>query len=150
VDRLNLGAGNDIIAGALNHDRVKHRPEIAVAHDLNVLPWPWEDDSFDVIVAKTVLEHLRINLVVSLDECWRLLRPEGLIYLKLPYWQAERSYDDPTHLWRFTLRSLNYFDPETPEGASYGMYTDRKWKLMRAPALNGAGTSLHVTMQVRK
>lgn len=150
MDKLNLGAGNDVMADAVNHDRVKHRSEIAVAWDLNNLPWPWPDGSFDLIVAKAVLEHLRANLIESVNECWRILRPRGQLYLKLPFWNHERSYDDPTHYWRYTLRSCNVFDPDTPEGANYGMYTECKWKIVRAAELNKAGTSLHVVLEVRK
>ncbi len=150
ASKLNLGAGNDLVADAINHDRVKHRPEIDVAHDLNRLPWPWDDRSFDLIMAKAVLEHLRLTLVESMDECWRILRPHGLLYMKLPYWQHERTYDDPTHYWRFTLRSCNVFDPDTVEGQKYGFYTTRKWKIVRQPELNPGGSSIHVTLQVRK
>lgn len=147
---LNLGAGNRIIGDAVNHDLIKHRPEIAVAHDLNILPWPWPDNSFDQIVARAVLEHLRINLVQSLDECWRILRPGGQIFLKLPYWQSDISHQDPTHYWFFSLRSLDQFDPDTPRGRDYDFYTPRKWKLLKPPELNKAESSIIATLEVRK
>ena len=150
MNKLNLGAGNAIVADALNHDRTKHRPEIAVAHDLNVLPWPWADRSFDLIMAKAVFEHLRMTLIESVDECWRILRPGGQLYLKLPFWQHERAYDDPTHFWRFTLKSCNVFDPDTFEGKEYGFYTARKWKIVSPAVLNSGRSSLHITLQVRK
>ena len=150
MDRLNLGAGNDIQENAVNHDLLKHRPEIDVAHDLNVLPWPWADCSFDVIAAKAVLEHLKDSLLVSVGECWRILRPGGLLYMKLPMWNHERSYDDVTHYWRFTLRSCDVFDPDTAFGNAYSFYTDRKWKIVQPAILNTAGTSLHITLEVRK
>lgn len=150
MNKLNLGAGNDIVADAINHDVTRHRPEIAVAHDLNVLPWPWPDRSFDMIMARAVFEHLRNNLVQTVDECWRILRPGGLLYMKLPMWNHERAYDDPTHYWRFTLRSCNVFDPRTPEGVAYGFYTPRKWEIVTPAQLNKALTSFHITMKVVK
>ena len=150
MKKLNLGCGNAPLPDATNHDLTKHRPEIAVTWDLNNLPWPWEDASFDLVVAKAVLEHLRLNLVESVNECWRILRPGGQLYLKLPIWNHERSYDDPTHYWRYTLRSCNVFDPDTAEGANYGMYTNRKWRIVRAAELNKARTSIHVVLEVRK
>jgi len=55
VDILNLGAGNKPREGAINHDLRQHRPEIDVAWDLNDLPWPWEAEQFDFIVARAVL-----------------------------------------------------------------------------------------------
>lgn len=151
VRTLNLGAGNRIMGnGAVNHDQVKHRAEIDVVHDLNQLPWPWEDNSFDLIMAHAVLEHLRINLLESVNECWRILRPGGTLYVKLPYWNSANAYLDPTHYWRFDVLTPTIFDPDTRYGKAYRFYTDRKWKIIKGPRLNNAKSSLHVTMQVRK
>jgi SAM-dependent methyltransferase len=147
---LNLGAGNRPIGNAVNHDLTKHRPEIAVTWDLNTLPWPWADRSFELIVARAVLEHLRIDLVQSLNECWRLLRPGGQLFIKLPYWQSDVSHQDPTHRWFFSLHSLDQFDPETTRGRAYAFYTPRKWKIREAPQLNHSSSSIIATLEVRK
>ncbi len=150
MDRLNLGAGNRPIGGAVNHDRTKHRPEIDIAHDLNNLPWPWPDRSFDQIIAASVFEHLVPDLVQILGECWRILRPGGQLYMKLPHWQSDISYQDPTHRWRFSLQSFDQFDPDTQRGQEYGFYTPRKWRIVRPAVLNTAGSSIHITLEVRK
>jgi len=150
LEILNLGAGNRIMPDAVNHDLRKHRPEIDVAHDLNVLPWPWKDESFDLIVARTVLEHLRITLIESVNECWRILRPGGELYLKLPYWDHDNSYLDPTHYWRFSMHTCDIFDPESKYGQKYDFYTDRKWRIVEPAQLNDAKSSFFVRMQVRK
>lgn len=144
---LNVGCGNRIVAGAVNLDRVKHRPEVDVVHDLNVLPWPFDDNSFDKIVALAVLEHLDVDLVASLDECHRILVPHGTLVVKLPLQDGGNAYDDPTHRWFFTLRSLDQFCPETERGRAYGFYTPRKWKFVKRPHPNKAGTSLWATME---
>ena len=146
-DILNVGAGNKIIEGAVNHDRRKHRPEIDVVHDLNILPWPWEDDSFDKIAAIAVLEHLDVDLITLLNECHRLLRPGGLLVIKLPLWDAEASYDDPTHRWRYTLRSLHYVCPETKFGQRYNFYTECKWRYVKPPRANNSKTSFWATLE---
>ena len=150
MDILNLGAGNRIIEGAVNHDLRRHRPEIDVAWDLNDLPWPWEDESFDKVLAIVVLEHLRLNLLESVGECWRLLRPGGILYIKLPHWRADGSYVDPTHYWQFSLGTLDIFDPETEYGRQYSFYTERKWRLVKRARLNNAKTSFAATLEVRK
>ncbi len=147
---LNLGAGNRIIGDAVNHDLVKHRPEIAVTWDLNKLPWPWPNNSFDQIVARSVFEHLVPDLVVTLDECWRILRPNGQIFLKLPYWNSDLSHDDPMHRWFFSLRSLDQFDPDTERGKTYSFYTSRKWKILEPVVLNKSQSSIIAKMQVKK
>jgi hypothetical protein len=138
--------------GAVNHDlRLDPaRPWVTVAHDLNDVPWPWDDNQFDQLVASAVLEHLRIDLLHSMAECWRILRPEGTIWVKVPYAMSERSYDDPTHYWRYGLRVFNVFDPDTREGKKYTFYTPYKWRFLEPVKLNDAGTSIIAKMQVRK
>jgi SAM-dependent methyltransferase len=155
MDILNIGCGRKFVTPKegdriVNHDRVKHCAQVDVAHDLNDLPWPWEDNSFDFIVACAVLEHLRLNLVESLNECWRILRPGGHIHMKLPYWQSDAAHQDPTHYWFFTLGSFDQFDPETKRGRDYAFYTVRKWRIDRPPRLNPEKTSIIVLMEVRK
>lgn len=150
MDILNLGAGNKIIEGAVNHDLHKHRAEIDVAHDLNIFPWPWPDCSFDQIAALSVFEHLEVNLVVTLNECHRLLRPGGVLTMKLPLWKAERAHDDPTHRWYFTIRSLHQFCPETKRGKQYGFYTPYKWRYVKRPRMNNARTSFYVSLEAIK
>lgn len=147
ADVLNLGAGNKPLENAVNHDRIKHRPEIAVAHDLNVLPWPWEDSSFGHIVAHSVFEHLDIDLVQVLDECWRILRSGGRLSVKVPHWQHDNAYADPTHRWRYSLRSFEVFVPDTPLGKEHSFYTRCKWQLFKGPKLNKAKSSLFVTLR---
>ena len=150
MSTLNLGAGNRIIAGATNHDLHAHRPEIEVVHDLNVIPWPWPDASYDLIVASSVFEHLSIDLVQVLDECWRILAPSGLLRLKVPYWKHDNGYADPTHRWQYSLRSLNVFDPDTKLGKELGFYTARKWALVEPAKLNGQSSSIIAVLRVRK
>lgn len=151
-DVLNLGCGNKILSGegVINHDRIKHRAEVDVVWDLNDLPWPWKDDAFDAIFACAVLEHLRISLLESINECHRILRPGGVLRLKLPYWQSEMAHNDPTHFWLCGLGVLDVFDPRTKRGMNYGFYTQRKWHLRGAPRLNREQTSIIATMEAIK
>ena len=48
--KLNIGAGHDIYDGWINHD-IAALPGIDVVHDLNLTPWPWNDESMDEVVA---------------------------------------------------------------------------------------------------
>ncbi len=148
--KLNLGCGGDIRDGFVNHDLRQHSPRVDVAHDLNDLPWPWDDESCELIVAKAVLEHLRLTLLESVGECWRILQPAGRLWMKIPYWKHENSYLDPTHYWQFSLHTPDIFDPETAYGRRYTWYTDRKWRIVKPPQLNRAQSSIIVTLEVRK
>jgi ubiquinone/menaquinone biosynthesis C-methylase UbiE len=44
---------------------------------------PWDDDSFDRVLAIHLLEHL-YNLPAALDEVARVLRPDGLFSVVIP------------------------------------------------------------------
>lgn len=145
--RLNLGCGHRILENAINHDLHKHSDAVDVAHDLNELPWPWDDEQFIHINARAVFEHLDIDLLTVFDECWRILKPQGTLYVKLPFWKAARAWDDPTHRRPYTFRTFNYFDPQTREGKQYAFYTDRKWRIIRKPRLNSARTSILCTLR---
>ncbi len=152
---LNLGCGNDVMPSStgeyvVNHDRIRHRKDINNAWDLNVLPWPWPDATVDVIVAKSVFEHLSVDLVQVLDECWRILRPCGVLYMKVPHWQSDIAYQDPTHRWRYSTHSFDLFDPDTKHGQDYSFYTTRKWRIVKPSLLNKSQSSIHITLEVRK
>jgi SAM-dependent methyltransferase len=144
--RLNLGCGDDVQPGYVNHDFARHRPEVEVVHDLRVLPWPWADESAETIRLLDVLEHLP-QVVPVIDECWRVLRPGGALHLRVPHYQSENAWLDPTHRRPFHLDSFDYFDPDTAWGTKYGFYTQRKWKLGSKRLLHG---NVVVFMHARK
>lgn len=136
---LNLGAGNRILSGecVVNHDITKHRPEIDIAHDLNQLPWPWLDGSFDEIQLISVAEHLAITLIQQLDECWRILKHDGELIIKFPLWTTSTAHDDPTHRWWWSERVLEVFDPDTKYGQDHPYYTDKKWEILDLGIIKG-------------
>lgn len=138
---LNLGCGIHpegrglIPAGATvtQHDRMLHSPHVEVAHDLRGMPWPWSAESFDLILAFDVLEHL-LDVMGTMEECWRILRPGGLLIVHtVNVMNGEQAFRDPTHIHFFTIESFNFFDPELPWGKEYGrFYTDKHWRLLEA------------------
>lgn len=144
---LNLGCGRVPLKGAINHDIERHSSHVDVVHDLNVLPWPWNDEAFDMVVSRSVFEHLDIDLLASMDETWRILKPDGIAVVKVPYWRHDRCWDDPTHRRGYTIRAFNWFDPTTPEGKKYRFYTPRKWRIVKGPMMNKARTSIHCTLR---
>lgn len=131
MPKLNLGAGNEILETHVNHDLTAHRPEIASIWDLNDRPWPWPDDEFEEVAAISVLEHLKLTLIESLDECWRIIRKGGLLKLKFPLPTSPFFHYDPTHRWAWAPEALQFVDPATRFGQTYGYYTDLKWLIVK-------------------
>jgi SAM-dependent methyltransferase len=52
--------------------------------DIEVDAFPFEQDSFDIVVLAEVLEHLRVNPMHTLSECHRVLRPGGRLLVAVP------------------------------------------------------------------
>ena len=95
IIKLNLGAGNDIKYGYVNHDIVKLEG-IDVVHDLENFPWPWPDNYFDEVFASDILEHLD-DFILTMEQIYRILKPGGKLLLKVPYWNSVFAHIDPTH-----------------------------------------------------
>lgn len=137
---LQLGCGNAPIAGAVNHDKVAHSTHVDVAHDLDTAPWPWGDSQFSEIVALDVVEHLKVDVNVWLDECWRILKPGGLLYVRVPHYTNINAYTDPTHRRFFTEHTFDYWDKSKELHKKYGFYyfaESDKWWSVRVVFCNG-------------
>lgn len=106
---LNLGAGSDIKDGFINHD-IAELPGVDVVHDLNETPWPWEDASIDEVVAIDLIEHLD-EFILIMEEFYRILKPGGVLKLKVPYWNSAYTFMDPTHKRGFHEVTFHFFDP---------------------------------------
>jgi len=52
--------------------------------DLDCEPIPADDNSFDGIIMNEVFEHLRGNLIFTMKEILRVLRPDGLLLMSTP------------------------------------------------------------------
>ena len=139
---LNLGAGNRLLTGAegdtvINHDIVKHRKEINCVWDLNVTPWIWEADYFDAIEFISTIEHLLINPIQALDQCWRILKKGGILTIKYPLVTSDTIWDDPTHTRFMTEKSLDYVIPGTRYGEDYSFYSLCKWERLDGGIIKG-------------
>lgn len=138
---LQLGCGIRPLDGAVNHDRIKHHDYVDVAHDLDVLPWPWQDGEFDKVIALDVMEHLRVDVQVWLDECWRILKPDGQLVLRLPAHDNPVSWRDPTHRHWFHEETFHYWDKVTELHRDYGSFYfgegyAKWWTIVRIERVN--------------
>ena len=81
--RMNLGCGYDLRKGYLNVDlQPKHSPDLVA--DVTRLPM-LPPDHFEEILAQDVLEHLeRAHTQPALDEWARLLKPNGVLVIRVP------------------------------------------------------------------
>jgi SAM-dependent methyltransferase len=133
--KVEFGTGNKPTPGYTHCDRIKHAPHIDMAFDLEVLPWPFEDESLDEILAIDVFEHLKpwkLDIPDWLNECHRVLVSGGVLEFRLPAYDHHYSFRDPSHYRVFHPESFHYFCPNAPGtlyqdfGIAYG-YT-KLWK----------------------
>lgn len=105
-----MGCGKNKVAGAVGLDS-NPRTDADVIHDLGDLPYPFEDDEFDLIVSRHVIEHVP-DVVGFVEELHRITKPGGRIELLTPHYTNPDWANDPTHRNHFNSYSFNSFIPE--------------------------------------
>jgi SAM-dependent methyltransferase len=109
-----------------------------VIHDLDQFPYPFPDDSFDLVICQDVLEHLQ-NIPRAMAEIHRVLRPGGRLRIRTPHFSSCYAYNDPTHQRFFGYYAFDRFLPASegnPDGAGQFLYQSRQivfpkpWRLL--------------------
>jgi hypothetical protein len=83
AERLQLGADDCPRDGFLHHGQPGAGSTADVAHDLSNIPWPWSDECFHEILALDLFEDLSIPHPDWLKECRRILKPGGILKVRL-------------------------------------------------------------------
>ena len=77
-----------VLGKGSSQEHLRHIPESIGAQsidcDLDVDAIAAADGCFDAVVMNEVFEHLRINLIFSMRELYRVLRPGGVLLLSTP------------------------------------------------------------------
>ncbi len=102
-------------------------PDQITVHDLESVPWPFEDDTFDQVVAYDILEHIRTvtddrryPCIEMMNEIWRVLKLGGECEVMVPSTEGRGAAQDPTHVSFWNENSFSYYaiipkDPTDPE-----------------------------------
>lgn len=122
---LDLGCGMKKTDGAIGLDMVA-LPGVDVVHDLNAFPYPFDADTFDLIIARHSLQHLD-RIVLVMEELHRILKPGGELRIYAPHYASDNFNTDPTHKTSFGFRSMNYFVSNVP--FHYTFYTNKSFIL---------------------
>lgn len=91
----------------------RHSPD--VVHDLDVLPYPFDDEQFDEIHAYDVLEHTGRQgdwrfFFAQWAEFHRILKPGGIFCGIVPLPSSVWAWGDPSHTRVIPIQQLSYLD----------------------------------------
>ncbi|MCX7605891.1 MAG: class I SAM-dependent methyltransferase [Bacteroidia bacterium] len=117
MQRLNLGSGEFPKPGFINVDYYSFTPP-DVCHDLNVFPYPFEDNAFDLVESDHCLEHLKDPFAV-MREIHRITKPGGIVRIRVPHFS--RGFTHADHKRGFDVTFPYYFDP-TFRGGYMGVH----------------------------
>jgi hypothetical protein len=92
--RVNLGYGTNRLPGWDNHDA-----DVDISKSL-----PWPDNHADFILAEHVVEHVSLrDAVAFFKECWRVLKPTGVLRITVPSVERIMRYGDQDY-FKFTTK----------------------------------------------
>lgn len=121
---LDVGCGSDKTAGAIGIDKIQ-LPGVDIVHDLDLIPWPLAKESFDEIYMLDVIEHMQ-DVVAVINECYRLLKKDGKLFIKVVYWNHKYAWSDSTHIRAFSERSFLPFAGQERAYYSSNHFSDIK------------------------
>jgi len=129
-DRLNLGCGAHFHPAWLNLDLSPASPQV-MPHDLRA-PLPFPDGRFAVVYHSHVLEHFERSFApVFLAECFRVLKPGGILRVAVPDLEAiaqlylenlrQAAAGDPSAASRHEWMTLELLDQLVRDRTGGGM-----------------------------
>ena len=107
---LDLGCGNRKHPGAVGVDKEQGSCADIIVN-LDDLPYPFQDNSWDIIYCCDVLEHMH-NTVRVIEELYRISKPGARIIISCPHFSSHNAYTDLTHQRAFGVRSFDFFSDE--------------------------------------
>src|SRR5213594_760971 len=123
---LDVGCGQNKFAGAVGIDS-NPRSHADVIHDLGVFPYPFENDQFDEIICRHVIEHVP-DVMGFVNELHRIAKPGGRLKIVTPHYSNPDWPTDPTHRNHFNSYSFNCF---IDDRQLFPFYTDVRFKPVR-------------------
>jgi predicted SAM-dependent methyltransferase len=113
-NKLNMGCGFNRLDGYWNVDvEPKCNPDEVV--NLEVTPWPYEDNFFEQIHASNILEHLgRTSSAFTnvIKEMYRVSMHGATWTIQVPHHRCDIQFDDYTHIRALTPKTFRMFDQQ--------------------------------------
>ena len=91
------------------------------AHDI-----PFDDSTFDAVVAEAVLEHV-VDPYACAGEIWRVLKPRGVVYAETPSCSRSTVGDTTSRASRRSVIGVSSVVREVDSGVILGPGTSLAW-----------------------
>jgi len=106
--KLNIGCGNDKRDGYTNLDISPDVHPDVVADITECIPF--RDNTFDEVLCNNVLTQILFpqTFVQVMNDLWRITKPNGCIYIRVPLVTNPAAWQDPLDCRRFTDQSFTY------------------------------------------
>lgn len=108
---LEIGAGSNPTirndAEIIHLDRCK-LSHIELLADIDTYSYPFKDNTFDELIAYSVLEHAS-DTIRQFTEISRVCKNGAKVFIEVPYYNSLDSFTDPTHKSFFNERTMDYF-----------------------------------------
>lgn len=129
---LDVGCGFNKQTGWIGMDK-RAVEGVDIMHDAEFFPWPIDDEACAVILLSHLIEHIKPWLQIDfINECWRVLEPDGKLVITTPYATSFGYCQDPTHCTPWNEATPAYFiaDPTCKHYSEvlYNVYRPRPWR----------------------
>ncbi len=141
---LDVGCGENKQKRFVGMDKRK-LPGVDIVHDLEVFPYPLDDNSCLTIVGSHIVEHIKPWLMIDfMNELWRIAKVEGQLAISMPYGVSRGFQQDPTHCNVCNEATWQYFDPRFP---LYNIYKPKPWEVSLGYPQYQDGGNMEVVME---
>jgi len=122
--KIHLGCGKNYREGYTNVD-VDESINADFHTDLNE-PLPFANNSAEEIVSEHLIEHLT-NLEGYINECWRVLKPSGVLKTRCPHFSSPYAWANPDHKRGIAFLMIQHWTKSYPP---YNV--SLRWRLLDA------------------
>lgn len=106
--KIDLACGQNKQPGYWGVD-IWEGPGVDQVVNLEQYPWPWVDNSVSDLFCSHYIEHVS-DLIPFMEECYRILVPDGKLVVLAPYYTSMRCWQDPTHKQAISEASFLYYN----------------------------------------
>jgi ubiquinone/menaquinone biosynthesis C-methylase UbiE len=89
-------------------DKINHRPVNVMYKVCDAKNIPWKEETFDKVVARYVLHHITDGVRKAMNECYRVLKPGGLMIFAEGVPPSQRTKQDFINIFRLKEDRLTF------------------------------------------